>query len=114
MLQLMNLPKITDLEVSGKKVLVRGDFDVDDGDNPRANSIRNIVCYLKEKGAAKIKVIGHSETDYNLALVLGKEFPNVEFDSSLRQNKGEKENSLEFAQKLAQGWDIFVNEYFAT
>ncbi len=110
----MDTVRLPEVEVFSKSVLVRGDLDVDDADNPRANSIREIVHYLQEKGAARIKVIGHSETGFDLASRLRIEFPNVEFDAGLRQNPGEKENSLEFAQRLSEGFEVYVNEAFAT
>jgi phosphoglycerate kinase len=109
-----NLPKIRETDVSGKKVLVRGDFDVDDGDNPRADSIREIVKYLLEKRAANIKVIGHTETNYDLAGQLRNEFSGVGFDSGIRSNPGEKENSEEYAGLLAGDAEVYVNEAFAT
>ena len=53
------LPRVlNDVDVSNKRVLVRGDFDVDDGDNPRADAIRNIVTLLKGQRAKAIRVIG--------------------------------------------------------
>jgi phosphoglycerate kinase len=109
-----NLPTVDTLNFEGKNVLIRGDFDVDNGENPRADSIREIVRYLKGKNSAKIKVIGHTETDYDLASQLKSEFPDVEFDSGLRKNPGEKENSIEFAKELATGWNTYINESFAT
>lgn len=111
---MLDLPALEELEVQGKNVLVRGDFDVDDANNPRADSIREIIRYLQSRNAAKIKVIGHTETNFDLASELGSEFPGVEFDSGLRNDPGEKENSMEFALKLAEGWNMYVNESFAT
>ena len=110
----MMTPTVRDLKVEGKKVLVRGDFDVENGNNPRADSIREIVKYLQDRGAAEIKVIGHYETKYDLAGQLAGEFPGVEFDSGARNNPGEKENDMEYAKKLAEGWDVYINEAFAT
>jgi phosphoglycerate kinase len=109
-----NLPTLETIDVNGKAVLVRGDFDVDDGSNPRADSIRTIVNYLKEKGAARIRVIGHTETKYDLASQLRTEFPGVEFESGIRNNPGEKENNEEYAKLLAGDYEIYVNEAFAT
>ena len=110
----MDLPTVDKLNFEGKNVLVRGDFDVDNGENPRANSIREIIRYLLGKNASNVKVIGHTETDYDLASQLKNEFPNVEFDSGLRKNPGEKENNIDFARRLAIGWNIYINESFAT
>src|SRR3989304_6849227 len=109
-----DLPTLEKINVAGKNVLVRGDFDVDDANNPRADSIREIVRYLQSKGVAKIKVIGHTETDFDLASVLRGEFPGVEFDSGLRSDPGEKANDMKFARGLAEGWNFDFNETFAT
>lgn len=107
-------PRVRDLSLDGKAVLVRGDFDVEDGNNPRADSVREIVRYLQSAGVSKIRVIGHCETDYDLAGQLTEEFSGVEFDSKLRHDSGEKENSEEYARQLASGWEVYINEAFAT
>jgi len=108
-----SLKSIKEIDVVGKNVLVRGDLDVDDKDNPRTESVRQAVKYLLENGAKKIKVIGHSETQYRVVDDLRREFPEVEFDDRLRDNPGEKGNSEKFAAQLAEGWDVYVNESFA-
>jgi phosphoglycerate kinase len=108
------LPVISNIDFFGKNVLVRGDFDVDDGNNPRAESIREIVKFLQNGGAAKIRVFGHTETSFDLAGQLAGEFAGVEFDSTVRKDPREKENSEEYANLLSNGWDVFVNESFAT
>jgi phosphoglycerate kinase len=107
-------PTLKSLDVSGKRVLVRGDFDVDDGDNPRANSIRSVVALLLANKAAAIRVIGHTETKFDLASMLKPEFPTVEFFSGVRLDAREKENSEDYAREMSEGWDIYVNEAFAT
>lgn len=109
-----NLPKIREADVTGKKVLVRGDFDVDDGNNPRADSIREIVRFLQNERAAKIKILGHTETNYDLAGQLGLEFPGVEFDSTVRKDPREKENDEGYAKEISDDWEVYVNESFAT
>lgn len=109
------LPKsLKEADLNGKSVLVRGDFDVDDGHNPRADSIRELVKMLMDKSAGVIRVIGHSETNYDLAAQLKSEFPNVGFDAGLRKDPREKANDMGFAEELAEDWDVFVNEAFAT
>ncbi len=107
-------PTVEKIDISGKNVLIRGDFDVNGGNNPRADSIREIVKYLQSKNASKIKVIGHTETNYDLAAQLRSEFPGVEFDSHLRDNPGEKTNDENFAKGLSDGWNVYINESFAT
>ena len=108
------LPVVSDFDVAGKNVLVRGDFDVDDKDNPRIDSVRRIIEWLNGRRLKKIKVVGHTETKYPVVEDLRREFPGVEFDDSLRKNPGEKENSEEFAAQMARGWEVYVNEAFAT
>ncbi|OGC91622.1 hypothetical protein A3D85_00900 [Candidatus Amesbacteria bacterium RIFCSPHIGHO2_02_FULL_47_9] len=108
------LKSIRDVEVGGKSVLVRGDLDVDDGDNPRVRAVREVINLLGSRSAGRVKVIGHRETNYDICVQLRGEFGAVEFDDRLRDNRGEKENSEEFARQLADGWDVYVNEAFAT
>ncbi|KKR49861.1 MAG: Phosphoglycerate kinase [Candidatus Curtissbacteria bacterium GW2011_GWA1_40_16] len=110
---MVNLPTINNINCTDKKILVRADFNVEDEDNPRVESIRKLILLLREKAAAKVKVISHTETKYNLASELSAEFPVVEFDMDLRNNPGEKENNLDFARQLADGWDVYINEAFS-
>lgn len=105
---------LRNVDLTGKKVLIRGDLDVDDGDNPRVRSVIEVVKYGQEHGAEKIKVMGHRETDYLICNDLREIFPGVEFDDTLRNNPGEKTNNAEFAKELVSGWDVYVNEAFAT
>ncbi len=108
------LNTIDKIDFGGKSVLVRGDFDVDDGDNPRAASIRKVVLYLIGKEAKRIRVIGHTETKYDLVAELEKEYPSVEFYSGLRDDLGEKTNNDEFAARIAENFLVYINEAFAT
>jgi phosphoglycerate kinase len=105
---------LSEVDVNGKRVFVRGDLDVEDGDNPRVESVRNVVKDLIARGAGEIKVAGHRETDFPICEVLRDEFEGVLFDDGLRINPGEKSNDKSYAQLLADGWDIYVNEAFAT
>lgn len=107
------LKSIADAEVSGKAVLIRGDLDVEDRENPRVQSVRSVVRLVVNKGAVGVKVIGHRETDYFICDDLRLDFPGVEFDDQLRVDPGEKANDKEFARKLSEGWDVYVNESFA-
>lgn len=56
----MDLPKITDIDVQGKKVIIRGDLDVSeiDKNDLRLKSLVPTLKYLQEK-KAKIILIGH-------------------------------------------------------
>ena len=49
----MDLPKLTDIEVSGKKVLVRMDLDVPENDDTRLEAGSETLDYLKEKNVRK-------------------------------------------------------------
>lgn len=110
---MLDLPGVGGINFEGKNVLVRGDFNVTDDTNPRVDSIRNIISLLKSKNSARIKVIGHTETEFNLGEKLRSEFPDVEFDGDLRSNPGEKGNDIDFAKKLAEGFNVYVNEAFS-
>ena len=54
----MNLPKLGDLGVEGKKVLVRLDLDISEGGDMRLTAALPTLNYLLEK-KAKIIIIGH-------------------------------------------------------
>ena len=107
------LKNIADADLSGKTVLIRGDLDVEDRENPRVQSVRSVVRLVINRGAIKVKVIGHRETDYFICDDLRRDFSGVEFDDQLRADPGEKANDTEFARKLGEGWDVYVNESFA-
>ena len=109
-----SLRSIRDVDPASKSVLVRGDLDVDDGENPRIESVRAVVNQLLNLSVDQLKVIGHRETAFPICEQLRREYPNVEFDDRLREDPGEKANSEEFAARLAEGWDVYVNEAFAT
>ena len=53
----MNLPKLTDLDVSGKRVIVRMDLDVED-DYTRLEFAEETLDYLVSK-MARLIIIGH-------------------------------------------------------
>lgn len=119
---MINLPKITNLDVVGKRVLLRLDLDCDSDPNDlRIKSSTETLEYLKEKGA-KIIIIAHKgrpngKIDESLSL---KPFQPI-FDKwgaiveeNLRFDPGEEGNDPEFSKKLASLGDIFVNEAFAS
>ena len=56
---IMNLPKLTDIDVSGKKVLLRLDLDTEaDPNDLRIKASEETLNFLKENGA-QIIIIGH-------------------------------------------------------
>lgn len=121
----MNIPglKDSDFDFNGKRVLVRLDLDIPEGDLSRLETSLPTLNLLLEKNC-QITVIGHkgrpSGTDPNLStlplkneiekLLGGKQ---IEILENLRFNKGEEKNDPEFAKSLSQNQDFFVNEAFA-
>lgn len=127
----MNLPKIADLNLSGKRVIVRLDLDISEGDNYRLNSAKETLLYLVQN-KAKIVIIGHkgrpggkvvpelslSALAKPLADLIGQtvvfEQPGeIVLKENLRFNPGEEANDETFAQQLAALGDLYVNEAFA-
>jgi phosphoglycerate kinase len=118
----MDLPKITDLNVSGKRVLLRLDLDTDPNLNDlRIKSAEETLNYLKDNGA-QIIILAHrgrpnGKIDESLSLrpfqpIFDKWGAKVE--ENLRFDPGEESNDSEFAKKLASQGDVFVNEAFAS
>lgn len=126
----MNLPKLTDLDLSGKSVIVRLDLDIDN-DFSRIDNASETLKYLARK-ASKVIMIGHKGRPGgkihpelslerlvpHLAKVLGRGV-TLEKDSefvlkeNLRFNPKEELNDPGFAKELAYGVDVYVNEAFA-
>lgn len=121
----MNLPKLTDFDISEKKVLVRADLDIDIGETYRLEAILPTLKYLSSK-RAKIVIMGHFGRpggkvveEFKIKLVeesLRKVAQGIEFEvlENLRFNPGEESNDMEFAQEIASKGDFYVNEAFAT
>ncbi|MCX6704050.1 MAG: phosphoglycerate kinase [Candidatus Woesebacteria bacterium] len=116
----MFLPKITDLDVVGKRVLLRLDLDT----NPNRNDLRikaseESLNYLKEKGC-QIIILGHKGRPEGKAVesLSLKPFQSIfdkwgaEVKENLRFDPGEENNDPEFSKKLASFGDVYVNESF--
>lgn len=121
----MDLPKLSNLDVSDKKVLVRADLDIDVTETYRLEALLPTLKYLSSK-SSKIILIGHRGRPQ------GKEVPELkmkpvedelrkiasgisfEVMENLRFDAGEEENSLEYAKKLASLGQVYVNEAFAS
>lgn len=123
----MDLPKLTDIDVSGKKILVRLDLDTNpDPNDLRIKASRETIDYLRSKNA-QIIIIAHKGRPSNEASD-GKPifdeklslkqfeplFPGCEIKENLRFNPGEEANSEEFAREIASWGDVYVNEAFAS
>ncbi|MDD3882445.1 MAG: phosphoglycerate kinase [Eubacteriales bacterium] len=149
----MNKKTIKDIDVSGKKVLVRVDFNVPMDENKNITDENRIVGalptikYLMEHGAKVVlcshmgRPKGEFNMKYSLAPVakrlselLGKPVAmaadvigddakakaaalkdgDVMLLENLRFHKEEEKNDPEFAKKLAEFGEIYVNDAFGT
>lgn len=130
----MDVPKLSDLDVKKRRVILRLDLDVADSDlnpgNLRLRSSVETLNYLISE-EAKIVIVGHrgrpdgktveSLSLKPLALILsqltGKEVlfeaeGDIVLKENLRFNPGEESNDPEFAKKLAELGEIYINEAF--
>ena len=115
-------------DLKGKRVLVRVDWSVPVNAGEVTNDYQIVksfptIEYLQKEGA-KIILISHVEKDDDslepIYKYVKKLLPKLTFVTpsdlvlleNLRQNKGEKENSLQFAKELANLGDVFVNDAF--
>lgn len=147
----MEIKKIQDAEVEGKKILLRVDFNVaiEDGtakEKFRIKAADETVRYLLGMNA-KIALISHlgrpdgkvnpefsldpikDDVEYLLGVkvkfvkdCIGEEVKKTVADlaegeiallENVRFYEGEEKNEEEFAKKLADGFDIFVNDAFS-
>lgn len=100
-----NWKTVNEIEVTGKNIIARVDLEWPTNDCPREKAAKDLVKYLKDKGAAKIKVIGHK----------GHWITNeVEVTNDLRADPREETDDTEFARELGEGFDVYINEAFAT
>lgn len=155
----MNKKTIKDVELSGKPVFIRVDFNVPikDGvveDDTRIRGAIPTIRYavdhgakvvlashlgrpLKDKKKAEEKGIEFDESKYSLrpvvdrlAELLGKEVlfegenlseqvsslheGEILMRENLRLNAGEEKNDAEYAKRLAEGINVYVNDAFGT
>lgn len=123
----------TNFDFKDKKVLVRIDCDVDlkkeEGrlvvdEDFRLKTVLPTLKFLSAKGAKKIILMGH------LGRPVGKKIEELSLEpvaqklkellnsedvfllENLRFNKGEEENSEEFAKNLSELGEVYVNEAF--
>lgn len=116
----MNLPKVSDLEVFGKRVLLRLDLDTPEGDYTRLEASKETLDYLKSK-SSEIVAIGHKgrpegKVDESLSLKSLQSFFDkwgVKVEENLRFDPGEEANNPEYAKKLAGLGEVYINEAFA-
>ena len=121
------LPKLEDLgDISGKRVLVRTDFNVplDNGiirDDLRIREAIPTLKYLVDNGAEVTACThlgrpkGKFEEKYSLDPIrvrLNQILPGIKLLDNLRFNSGEEANDPQFIEQLIAGQDIYVNDAF--
>ncbi len=125
----MQLKKIQDADVAGKRVLLRVDFNVPVqtgvmGDDMRIRAAVPTIELLKQKGAAHITLMTHwgrpEGVDEGLRTAplferLGSltDTANVDILENVRFDAREDSNDEAYAKELASHGDIFVNDAFA-
>ena len=102
------MKSIKEIDVTGKTVLVRADLEAQDREDPRFVVAKQMVGYLRQGGAQNIKLIGHKG-----AIWMVEEL-GVAVNYDLRSDPREEQNGVELAVELAEGFDVYVNEAFAT
>lgn len=91
-----------------KNVLVRCDLEWIGENCSRRQATKSIISYLQSEGAKRIKVIGHKGS-IDQVVELG-----VDMNFDLRIDPREEANDESLAQEQANGFDIYINEAFAT
>jgi phosphoglycerate kinase len=129
----MRLPRsVRDADVAGKTVLVRSDLNVplengEIADDTRIRASLPTLALLLERGAEAVRVCSHlgrpkSEEDrakYVMAPVerrLRELLPDERLQvlENTRFHPGETKNDPAFAQELADGCDLYVNDAFGS
>jgi phosphoglycerate kinase len=119
---------VRDAEVSGKRVLVRVDFNVplengEVADDTRIRAALPTLELLLERDAAEIALASHLGRPKGPDAALSMEpvrrrlqeliaADRLELLENTRFNAGETKNDPEFARELADGRDLYVNDAF--
>lgn len=106
-----------DESVAGKRVLVRGDVDIPDGDFFRLETIKPTIDFLLTN-SCQVTLCGHRGRPKSFDPKLTTRpvqdyFPQVKVLENLRFDPREEANDPSLAKELAAMADIFVNESFA-
>jgi len=133
---MFNIPKLQESDVQDKRVIVRLDFDVPEGDYSRIEASRETLDYLLQKNC-KLRLIGHKGRPcgkkveelslkgvsqkvsefLSREVLFSEDLEDKDADivvfENLRFEEGEEANDEEFSKKLSLLGDFFVNEAFA-
>lgn len=114
----MNLPVVDD-SIKNKRVLVRGDIDIPDGDFFRLEAIKPTIDWLLANNC-QVTLCGHrGRPDGKIVpelstKIIDEWFGNkIQVLENLRFDPREEANDPGLAQELASNMDVFVNESFA-
>jgi len=105
---MVHVKSVSDFDIFEKHVLVRADLEWEGQNSPREQATKEIIRYLQQQGAARIKIIGHKGS------ISQVEELGVDVFFDLRADPREEANATDFAMELAQGFDVYINEAFAT
>lgn len=123
----MDLPQLEDLpDPSGKRVLLRADFNVPvtDGhidDDLRIRAALPTIRWLTERGATVTACThfgrpkGKPDPSYSVEPIrarLAELAPGVELLENLRFDPGEEGNDPAFVERLVEGQDLYVDDAF--
>ena len=95
-------------DLRGKRVLVRVDWNIADGDTYRIEASMPTIKFLQDSGAI-VTLATHGDVEAVRQFVP----EGCTLLPNLRENPGEESNSEEFAKSLAEQADIYVNEAFS-
>lgn len=127
---MQNIKSVKDADVSGKRVILRVDFNVPIkngavADDTRIKAALPTIELLQKKGAAHITLlthVGRPEGKIVESLRVAPiekrlrelcDAPNVSMEENVRFNPGEDANDPAYAKEFAQLGDVFVNDAFA-
>jgi phosphoglycerate kinase len=127
----MRLPRsVRDADVAAKRILVRADLNVPLEDSRVADDTRiraslPTIRFLLEQGGAEVAVCSHlgrpkgEDPAFAMAPVAARVrelLPDerVRVLENTRFDPGETKNELEFARRLADGYDLYVNDAFGS
>lgn len=118
---MLSLPKITDLDLKDKRVLLRLDLDIKEfnENDLRLKASNKTLDYLKENNC-QITIIAHrgrpdGEVDEKFSLKIFEPYFskwNAKVEENLRFDKGEEENNPDFSKKLSLLGEVYINDSF--